>query len=100
MLILTENHSLGLLTLDARPAGGQLSEIPTFTCTHCETVVIMNPERTRERYRCRGCNHLLCDNCASVRAAGGKCVTFRQIADEYQEAAERGLPASSIIISS
>lgn len=100
MLFQFENHSLGLLTLDHRPAGGQLQEVPTYTCSHCQAVVVMNPERTRERYVCKGCTHMICDNCASVRAAGAKCRTFSQIADEALEAAARGFDPSSIIIAS
>ena len=43
----------------------------------------MNPERKRERYKCHGCNHLICDGCAAIRAAGGPCKTFTQVIDEY-----------------
>lgn len=88
----------GYLLLDNRAAGQPLAELATFTCSHCQRVVIKNPERTRERYHCRGCDHLLCDDCAAARAAGAKCRTFKQLADEYQEAVERGRPVSSLIL--
>jgi len=80
-------------------AGRGLYEAPTYTCSHCQRVVMMNPGRTRERGYCTGCDHYLCDQCGTVRAAlGGVCRTFKQIIDEVQEAGARGLPASPLLI--
>ena|SRR5437899_3104257 len=42
---------------------GQLFEAKTNHCSHCGTVVIMNPMRTRERTICYACNKYVCDNC-------------------------------------
>ncbi len=42
---------------------GQLFETKTNHCSHCGTVVIMNPLRTRERAYCRSCDKYICDNC-------------------------------------
>jgi DNA-directed RNA polymerase subunit RPC12/RpoP len=92
MLIQTQPTNLGYLMKDGRPAGGALLERATYTCTHCSAVVVMNPDRTRERYKCRGCNHLICDGCAALRAAGGPCHTVQQKYDESCVAAEQGLP--------
>lgn len=95
MLIKTEPTGLGYLEVDNR-ASGELPpgtkrhfEADTYTCTHCQRVVIMNPERKRERYKCRGCNHHICDPCAALRAAGAPCKTFAQLADETLEQAIR-----------
>jgi len=63
-------------------AGKGLFEAATFTCKHCQTIVIINPKRNRERAYCRGCDHLLCDACGAERAITGKCKTFDQLADE------------------
>ena len=79
----------GWLMLDNRASGGALTEHHTYTCTHCNSVVILNPARQRERYKCRGCDHHICDNCAAARAAGAPCKTFKQISDEYLAQAER-----------
>jgi len=105
MLIKTEETGLGYLCLDHRastelPPGitNRLAEYDTYTCSHCQRVVVMNPERKRERYKCRGCNHLTCDNCAAERAAGGSCKTFSQVIDEYLAQAERQTEASRIIL--
>lgn len=88
MLIITENHNLGLLTVDQRDveapiAGRRLVEVPTYTCTHCEAVVVMNPERVRPRYTCRGCDHMICDTCAAIKEKTGVCKTFAQLVDEH-----------------
>jgi len=73
-------------------SGRGLFEAPTYTCSHCQTVVVMNPARTRERAYCRGCDHYLCDGCGATRAAnGGLCKTFNQIADEIISAAEKSI---------
>jgi hypothetical protein len=63
-------------------AGKGLFEAATFTCKHCQRVVVMNPNRTREREYCRGCNHYICDNCAAVKAVTKQCKTFDQVLDE------------------
>lgn len=82
MLILTEPTNLGYYQVDNRAAGHGVFEADTYTCTHCQRVVVMNPERKRERYKCRGCSHLICDPCAVLRTAGAPCKTFIQYADE------------------
>ena len=88
MLILNDNdpRGLGYYMVDHRaceigiPAagGGYLFEADTYTCRHCERVVVLNPDRKRERYKCHGCNHHICDNCAALRTAGAPCMTFLQ----------------------
>ena len=70
-------------------AGRGLFEAPTYTCSHCQTVVVLNPKRNRERAFCRGCDHHICDNCGTIRAMTGKCKTFKQIIDEAMTAASR-----------
>jgi len=44
-------------------SGEKLYEAKTNHCSHCGTVVIMNPHRTRERSYCQACNKYICDNC-------------------------------------
>lgn len=89
MLIQTQPTNLGYLQSDNRAAGGGNFEAATYTCTHCQRVVVLNPDRKRERYKCRGCNHLICDDCAVARTAGAPCRTFAQLADEVMTAAEK-----------
>jgi hypothetical protein len=82
---------LGYLELDHRNEGNAPQGLPrhfegdTYTCTHCSSVVILNPARVRERYKCRGCNHHICDNCAAERIAGTSCKTMAQKYEEFAE---------------
>ena len=62
-------------------AGRGLFEAPTFTCKHCQRIVVMNPNRTRERHFCRGCSHLICDECAAIKAVTLQCRTFDQMVE-------------------
>lgn len=64
-----------------------LFETPTYTCSHCTRVVVMNPLRTRDRTYCLGCDHHICDTCGGVLKQTGVCKTFKQLADEMLEAA-------------
>ena len=43
----------GYFLLDNRASGGELIELPTLTCIHCNCVVILNGLRQRERGHCR-----------------------------------------------
>ena len=82
-----EEHAQGL----PPGAGRGLTELPTYTCSHCQRVVIMNPQRTRERAYCRKCDHYICDQCGAVAAKTKECKTFEQTIEETQElAVKRG----------
>lgn len=52
----------GTLIIDNRASGGELQEFKTFTCAHCNCVVVMHPKRTRSRGYCRKCHALVCDD--------------------------------------
>jgi hypothetical protein len=58
----------------------------------------MNPDRKRERYKCRGCNHHICDNCAAERISGGPCKTMAQKIDEYMNAVETNAVISPLVL--
>jgi hypothetical protein len=80
---------LGYLEVDHRAENNAPYNLPrhfeadTYTCTHCSAVVVLNPARIRERYKCRGCNHHICDNCAAERIAGTPCKTMAQKYEEH-----------------
>jgi hypothetical protein len=105
-LLITDNlpRGLGYVELDHRasieaPSGlPRYFEADTYTCTHCSQVVIMNPDRKRERYKCRGCNHHICDNCAAERIAGGPCKTMAQKIDEYMNAVDTNSTISPLVL--
>lgn len=105
MLLITDGmpRGLGYLEIDQRnvhaplPPGTQrYFEADTYTCRHCDRVVVMNPLRVRERYKCNGCSHHICDDCAAKRFAGVPCKTMAQIVDEVRERESRQ-PDSNII---
>lgn len=60
-------------------------ESPTITCCHCNTVVILNPLRTRPRNHCRKCDQYVCDS----PACNVECTPFNKILDDMQERALR-----------
>lgn len=68
----------------APEAGRQDSifETSTFTCSHCETVVVMNPKRTRSRGYCSKCDHYVCDECEAKRFASGVCLPFKAMVEQ------------------
>lgn len=88
-------------------ASGQVSAVPvgantlfecaTVTCSHCQQVVALNPDRSRSRGYCRKCDHYICDRCTAVMAQTLECVPFRKIIDDAQEAAERGISSTIIL---
>lgn len=51
----------GYFLRDERLSGGRMQELPTITCSHCNCVVILNPQRTRDRGYCAKCDHYICD---------------------------------------
>jgi hypothetical protein len=63
-------------------AGRGVFEAATYTCKHCQRIVVMNPDRKRERAYCRGCDHLICDPCGAERARTLQCRTFEQVIDQ------------------
>ena len=72
-------------------SGRGVFEGPTYTCGHCQAMVLINSLRTRERHVCRGCMHVICDVCADEKARTLQCKPFNQRADEVLIAAEAAL---------
>lgn len=80
-------RGLGYHEIDERASGGGHFEADTYTCSHCQFVVVKHPLRVRERYKCSSCQHHICDGCAAVRVGQtGPCKTFNQLAEESIEA--------------
>ena len=52
---------------------GQVFECATNTCSHCDRIVIRNPDRVRERGHCHACNYFICDGCATTYHLTGEC---------------------------
>lgn len=86
-LLIDHRYSPGLGPHGTQRGADTVIEAPTYTCSHCQRVVILNPSRTRERAYCPKCSHLICDECEAARiAAGWACRSFNEIADEIMEA--------------
>jgi hypothetical protein len=88
----------GYLMIDDRLSGGGLKENPTYTCKHCHSIVVMNPQRTRERGYCRGCDSYICDACNAVRAKTFECRTMDRVIDQLLTAAEAGREPHRILL--
>ncbi len=94
MLLITDGlpRGLGYLEIDQRAVPAELPagvprhfEADTYTCSHCEFVVVMHPMRVRERYKCKSCNHHICDGCAAKAFAGEPCLTYARKIEELME---------------
>ena len=64
---------------------GTLFESATITCSHCQAIVVLNPNRTRERGYCAKCDHYVCDSPACNR----ECVPFQRILEDAYNLASR-----------
>lgn len=68
-------------------------EAPTITCSHCEQVLVVNPNRTRARGYCTGCDHYICDVCTYAREVRREaCAHIARLTEAIQEA---GLKAAA-----
>jgi len=59
--MITKRSREGYLLIDNRASGGELVELPTITCVHCNCVVVLNQQRTRPRGHCWKCDAYVCD---------------------------------------
>lgn len=69
---------------------GAFFESATRSCRHCQRQIVLNPDRSRERHRCRGCGYM-CDACAAIYAIDGVC---RNIERQFAEVLERAVHES------
>ena len=82
-LLIDHSDSPGLSEAERIKAGlsplmpigkGQVLKAPTFCCSHCDRIVVMNPLRNRERTVCFKCDLYICDDpCTVAYALTGKC---------------------------
>ena len=74
--------------MPARSGRGNF-EAPTYTCSHCPRVVVLNPLRRRERGYCKKCDKYICDFCTAALHETGTCLPYKRFLDEHQEMASR-----------
>ncbi|HET7619144.1 MAG TPA: hypothetical protein VFK20_11590 [Vicinamibacterales bacterium] len=72
-------------------AGGQTLESAIYVCGHCQYTVLKNPDRTRDREWCPGCDTYICDECAAVRRLTLSCNDVNRRIDAIGEALEQGV---------
>jgi len=80
----------GFLMVDNRLADGGLHEADTSTCSHCQRIVVLNPDRTRERGYCRKCDHYICDQCVGIMHVTLTCTPIAEVFDRLQNNAIKG----------
>lgn len=58
----------------------------TFTCSHCDRIVVRNPFRTRNRFECPQCDRYICDDpCAVLFKLDGTCRCRAKRIDEHMK---------------
>lgn len=62
---------------------GQKFQAATNTCSHCERVVIRNPDRTRPRGHCSKCDRFMCDPCSADFYLTSECRCWEKRANDY-----------------
>lgn len=102
-MIISQKSKEGYLLIDHRASPGtdqvpegQTFESATVTCSHCHQGIVLNPNRSRERHYCMGCDHYICDVCAEIRKNTGLCRTMRQVMDEVHTQAVKAQGFSSV----
>lgn len=109
--VLIDHRDSPGFTLDqARAAGrsriapfvgaGKRLEAATITCAHwpCGRVVVINPDRVRQRNYCPKCDHYICDWCEAERVRTGICKPFKKGAEEYLDAVRKASAAGNPFI--
>ena len=81
---------------------GQLYEVDTLCCSHCNACVVPNIQRTRPRARCMECNniegHYICDPCDFKRSQPGYVHTpYKKLIDQTLNLAAMGSPPKLLI---
>lgn len=79
-------------------AGRGVYESATYTCGHCNAIVVIEPKRTRERGYCRHCSQRICDPCVALKALTLECKTMARTIDETLEAAAKQVDSTNPIV--
>ena len=66
---------------------GKMLEVPTATCSHCQAIVLLNPNRVRDRALCLKCYNYICDGCNVALVHGKDCKPWAKVVDEIHEEA-------------
>lgn len=69
---------------------GKLFEAATNSCSHCDRIVIKNPDRIRPRGHCTACDHFICDGCAVVYHVDSECRCKQKRIDGFLQQVSKG----------
>lgn len=85
-LLIDHTDSPGIENANIPIGAGRKFEAPTNTCSHCQRISVVNPDRVRQRAYCSKCDHYICDPCGiEMKVNGGVCYPFAKRADDYLE---------------
>jgi phage terminase large subunit GpA-like protein len=81
-----------IMVAQGMPVGSGMGmyESATYTCSHCNSIVVIEPKRTRDRGFCRKCSQRICDGCTTVMALTLECVPMSMKIDLALEQAIKG----------
>ena len=86
-------------SFDAPVVGkGEVFESACVTCSHCRALIVLNPDRSRERGYCPKCDKYLCDECNYLRSITFECREFERRLDEQDRIIERGQPNIALLL--
>ena len=64
---------------------GDIYESAIYTCSHCQCMVVINPQRSRERGWCSKCDKYICDECAYRLNVTLQCEVIQRTIDQLYE---------------
>lgn len=74
---------------------GKTRKVPCYSCGHCSRVVVMRPNRTRERKRCSSCGKLICEK---TDICSNHCTPIHEMArDHFENAGDRAMYVPAIM---
>lgn len=71
-------------TLTIWQDGKKVKTYPTYTCGHCSNVVVMRPDRVRERVKCKSCGKTICEK---TELCATHCTPLPELARDHFEGA-------------
>ena len=76
---------------------GDRFESAINTCGHCSCVIVLNPNRTRERGWCSKCDRYVCDGCAYILHLTLECKNIKKTIETVYEDFERFGPSPLLV---
>jgi hypothetical protein len=89
-MMIDHRNSPGIENASIPIGRGRFFQSPTINCSHCERMVVLNPDRSRSRGYCPKCDKYVCDSCEAERVRSGVCRPFKQVIEEFMDNAAKG----------